>query len=159
MALGLERDKVSLRNIWREHRKAPLRPQFEALENLPLRGLYWLSRDLFEDTLEDVLEPDARALHAIRNHLEHKYLKIHEMLVRRSSTDRSPFDPFTDTLAHSIARSEFSDKTLRLLKLSRAALIYLSLGMHWEERRRRKERGDAASFPVELDRWDDAWKT
>ena len=47
----------------------------------------------------------------------------------------------------------------RLLKLGRAALIYLSLGIHWEERRRRNERGDWTNFPMELDSWDDTWKT
>ena len=53
-----------------------MRQSFLTSENWPWRGLYWLSKDLYESDLCNVLEPDARALHDLRNHLEHKYVKV-----------------------------------------------------------------------------------
>jgi serine/threonine protein kinase len=43
---------------------------------------------------------------------------------------------------YSLKRPDFEAKTLRILKHARAGLIYLSLGVHCEEQRRRSERGD-----------------
>lgn len=158
MKIGLPEKRVDFRSIWRENEKAPVRPIFDASENWPFRGLYWLSRDLFDDKIHEPAEPDARKLNLIRNHLEHKYLKVHEMLVRSPETDASSYDLFVDTLAHSISRTDFEKKTLKLLKLSRAALIYLSLGMHHEERRRKKLLGSAMVAPMFLPPLDDEWK-
>lgn len=64
-----------------------------------------------------------------------------------------------DDLACSITYADFVRKTLHVLKLARAALIYLFLGMHREEQRRRvgKKSGMLkASMP--LDPWQDDWK-
>ncbi|WP_408354652.1 LA2681 family HEPN domain-containing protein [Paraburkholderia phytofirmans] len=45
-------------------------------------------------------------------------------------------DAFYDDFAHVLTLNDLEHRALRLLKLARAALIYLSLGMHIEERRR-----------------------
>jgi len=127
---------VSFQLLWRAGDgsvKHPVRPEFEQSENWPLRGLFWLSKDLFDEEMKEATEPDAQALHELRRHLEHRYLKVHEMMVGPRSQD----DPFFDSLAYSISRPDLQRKTLRLLKLARAALIYLSLSMHREEQRRR----------------------
>lgn len=129
MKLGIDPKPIYFRTVWREKNGAvvhPIRPEFEQSENWQFRGLFWLSKDLFDETFADVTEPDAKALHELRIHLEHKYVKVHEMLVRSRDPDAPP-DPFVDSLAYSIRRTELQDKTLRLLKLVRAALIYLSL--------------------------------
>ncbi len=76
-ALGIKPDRVSFRSIWYEARGKPPRPllqRFRAYANWPLRGLFWLSKDLFDDTFKSATEPDAAELNDIRNHLEHKYL-------------------------------------------------------------------------------------
>jgi hypothetical protein len=122
-------------------------------ENWPLRGLYWLSKDLFEAGMRDSMEPQARALAELRNHLEHKYVKVHEFSVPASGSG----DPFRDTLAYGLTRSDLEQKTLRLLQLVRSALVYLSLGMHQEERRRAKGHS-GLSAPMPLDVWRDEWK-
>lgn len=85
-------------------------------------------------------DPDARALHELRIHLEHRYVKVHELMSGPAGRQNAAGDLFVDTLAYSISRSDLKARTLRLLKLVRAALIYLCLGMHWEERRRMKRR-------------------
>ena len=150
LALGIPEKRINFRTIWREKDNGPVRDRFVKSENWPIRGLFWLSKDLFEEDMRDSTEPEAHALAELRHHLEHKYVKVHE-------TRLGPSDPFCDTLAHSIGRSDLEQRTLRLMQLARSALIYLSLGMHREERERAKsERGLAAT--ISLDPLPDEWK-
>ena len=58
--------------------KARLLSQFEELDNLPLRGLFWLSKEFFDKELKQTTSADARELHAIGNALEHTYLRVNE---------------------------------------------------------------------------------
>lgn len=153
LALGIPEKRVNFRTIWREKDNGPVRDRFAKSENWSFRGLFWLSKDLFEEDMLDSMEPEAHALADLRNHLEHKYVKVHEMLLPSKSVG----DPFHDTLAHAITRSDLERRTLRLVQLVRSALIYLSLGMHREEQERGKgKEGLTATMP--LDPWRDEWK-
>ncbi len=137
--------------------KQGIRPELDRSENWPLRGLYWLAKDLFDKDFHDVTEPEAQTLYAIRNQLEHRYLKVHEIYSPPASptaADRM----WIDDLAYSIQREDFEAKTLRVLRHARAGLVYLSLAMHREERRRAKGKDDARTVPMELDVWEDDWK-
>jgi hypothetical protein len=157
LKLGIPEKRISFRHIWREKEAGPIRPAFLASENWPLRGLYWLSKDLFESDFQDVIEPDARSLHDLRNHLEHKYVKVHSMKMPRM--DGSAPDPFFDNLAHAVSREDLERRSLRVVKLARSALIYLSLGVHREEGRRRTAADPdllVSSMPVDV--WEDDWK-
>jgi tetratricopeptide (TPR) repeat protein len=131
-----------------------IRPEFIQLANWPLRGLFWLSKDLFDLDFQDSCEPDAEDLYTIRNCLEHSYMKVHEIVLPATGLD----DPFKDRLAHSIARDSFISKTCLILRRSRAALTYLSLGMHQEERRRAAERPARILSSNSLENWRDSWK-
>ena len=160
LELGIKPSQVSFRSIWREKNGDPVHPVREAFwnsENWPLRGLFWLSKDLFDERQSVVTDPDARALHELRIHLEHRYVKVHEMLVGRTPHGARP-DPFFDTLAYSISRRSLEERTLRLLKLVRGALIYLALAMHREEQRRHAARSEGLVMPMHLDPWRDRWK-
>jgi tetratricopeptide (TPR) repeat protein len=165
MALGHADKDVSFRSVWRPTRgKAPrgILATLVASKNLPFRGLYWVSKDLFEEAFADVADPDARALHEMRIHLEHRYVKVHELMDGSAGRQDAAGDLFVDTLAYSISRSDLESRTLRLLKLVRAALIYLCLGMHWEERRRMKRRRSkrliaSQSLPTVEDRFKRNW--
>ena len=161
LKLGISPEKVYFRKIWYKEKKDGgrlVRRELEEACNWPFRGLFWLSKDLFDRDFRDATEPDAQALDDIRNHLEHKYFKVHEALAPVPPDPGLPAAPWTDRLAFSLQRRDFEGKTLRLLKLSRAALIYLSLGMHWEERRRTTQRGETSVAPMGLDAWEDDWK-
>jgi LA2681-like HEPN len=161
LSLRIDATKIYFRSVWYENadpRKRVIRPELERSENWPLRGLYWLAKDLYDDDFRDVTEPDAQALYKIRNHIEHSYLKIHEILVPPPTDPKSPGAWWTDQLAYSVQREDFEAKTLRLLKLARAALTYLSLAMHREERRRAAQKGEARTMPITLDLWEDDWK-
>jgi hypothetical protein len=157
LALGVKPKRVSFRSIWHTGDNPPtVREEFDKSQNLPLRGLYWLSKDILDEVFQDSTEPDARELYEIRNHLEHKYLKTHDMLIRPSGQPSSGW--MIDTLAYSISRTELDAKGLRVLKLARAALMYLSLGVASEEARRAEKRGDGLVAPMPLTTWEDTWK-
>ncbi|MBW1999919.1 MAG: hypothetical protein JRJ29_18405, partial [Deltaproteobacteria bacterium] len=74
LRLSIPERNVSLRTIWykSQNRKGGLRDEFTQRQNWPLRGLFWLSKDLYEDKpgFKESIEPDAQELHEIRNHLE-----------------------------------------------------------------------------------------
>jgi hypothetical protein len=103
------------------------------------------------------MEPEARALHLVRNKLEHSYLKVHEIVVPRRREKSVP-DLWTDRLAYPVQREMFEAMTLHVFRLARAAMIYLSLGMHREELRRDKANPKAKRVSMRLDAWCDAWK-
>jgi len=153
LGLNIPERQVSFRTIWKDNDGAPLRDSVANSENWPLRGLYWLSKDLFEKSSNNTIEPEARALAVLRNHLEHKYVKVHEQWAPIPGKD----DPFYDPLAYHILRSELERKTERLLQLVRSALVYLSLAMHRKELQRAKDRQGRRGV-IRLDIWEDDWK-
>ena len=145
MELNIPKTKVSFRTFWYDslNKKKGLRADFKNRQNWPLRGLFWLSKDLFEDNAEfkEAMEPDAKEMHDIRNHIEHKYFKLHgDYWHEGSRQTNKPLNNFVDPLSYSMTRYEFEYKTLKLLKLIRSALIYLSLSIHKEETDRGKIR-------------------
>jgi hypothetical protein len=164
LALGIPERRVNCRSFWydKQEHKRELLPRFEACENWPLRGLFWLSKDLFDDAPEfrECLEPDAQELDSVRNHAEHKYLKLHEKLWSGPTDEGRAFGGRPDRLAFSVYRSHFAAKALRLLTMARGALMYLSLAIHTEERKREQTRPKKGlAFPIPVDTWEDEWKT
>jgi hypothetical protein len=152
---GHRPDRVFFKTVWLEPKGSdpkPVQQRFASSKNWMLRGLFWLSKDLFNEELKASTEPDARALDIIRQHLEHKYVQVHESWT---------FDPLQMTEGlrqhrYSISRDDFSLKTLKLLKLARAALIYLPLAIQHEERQRPESEGIIAPMPISD--WSDSWK-
>lgn len=119
-----------------------------------MHGLFWVSKDLFEDDLgfQDALEPNAQEWRNIRNGLEHRYLKLHEDFWPGPNDDfdgasEEAIASLKDSLSISRHRRDFEAKALRLLKTVRAALIYLCLAVQWEEARRSEERGSNQEAP------------
>jgi tetratricopeptide (TPR) repeat protein len=131
LGLGIAPDKVTFRTVWVERKGNALRTEFALSQNWPLRGLYWLSKDLFEPDFKSATEPDAQAVAEIRNHLEHKYLRV---VGEEASVAAMHFAP--DPLVYVVKQSALEARALRLLRLARAALIYLVLAAHTKERRK-----------------------
>lgn len=159
LKLSIPETQITFRHIWRDKKTGALRQAFNNVENLAFRGLYWLSKDLFDPDLKDTTEPDARACHELRNHLEHKYVKLHSIMIPRLASMPGHFDLFDDDLAHSLSMVELEQRTLRMLKLARSALIYVLLGMHLEETQRRSASDPerrTASMPIYMA--DDVYK-
>lgn len=163
LKLGISAKKVTFGTFWytTQAKKKGLRLELGERRNWPLRGLFWLSRDLYEDKpgFRQSAEPDAQEIHDIRNHLEHKYLKLHDDPWIPSDQVGAAVRGLVDTLAFSIHRKDFEMKTLRLLRMIRAALIYLSLAIHCEEQQRAQKKGpNTMVAPMFMDTWQDEWK-
>jgi len=139
MELGIGAKQVSFRTLWSTGENQPIRREFDLTGNWGFCALYWVAKDCFEKANDEVAEPQARGLNDIRNHLEHKYLRV--------TVAESPTVPPID-FALMVSREQFERKALHLLKLARSALIYLAIGVGFEERRRALEPG-RASEPVE----------
>lgn len=157
LELGISENKVSFRSIWYEEKgnPRPLRPFFLDRENWSLRGLFWLSKDLYDREFQEATEPDARDLAHLRNYLEHKYCQIHEQWCTPVvDSDHAE----TEHVGLHIGRNDFEAKALRLMGLARAAIIYLCLAVHREESLRKKGSEIAISMPMIFDTWDDKWK-
>ncbi len=151
--LGFKPDKVSYRSIWNVYDKKTksykLNPKIVQTQNWAFRGLYWLSKDLFEKNKEfsSCIEPEAQELAQIRNFIEHKSFKI---------IDFGQKGILDNGLTYVIERTEFEQKTLNLMKLVRACMIYLSLGINLEEKK--KERTKQV-FPIDFIKLRDEYKT
>lgn len=154
--VGWRDDQVTFRKLWYRHHKnkKSLREMFVDRPNWALRGLFWLAKDLHEPEFKKVTEPDAEALADIRNHLEHKYLQIHESWV----ADIEPQGDNNNALSRQLTRAEFEAKALRVLKLSRASLIYVATAIHCEENLRHEGGSGATKVGLPLGAWEDAWK-
>ena len=77
--IGLPPDKVKFRKVWSEKSSGgadQVRPTFAGRRNWPLRGLYFLSKDLFDKDFKEVSEPDAVDLEGLRNQTEHRFLSL-----------------------------------------------------------------------------------
>lgn len=132
--VGWTRKKVSFREVWYKEKKrgvsvTPLRPIFEACRNPFLRGLFWLSKDIYLDSLQDVADPSAKESDALRNHMEHKFVKVVDTIMK----GECPSGMFGDHLGHLVERDELIARSEHVLKMSRAALIYLALAMRHEQ--------------------------
>jgi tetratricopeptide (TPR) repeat protein len=156
LSLGINEKSVYFRTLWYAQMtpKRVLRPDFLQYENLPLRGLYWLAQDLAppDDADMETLNPDAQHLATIRNHLEHKFLKLH-------TEGPFPTPRLDDPLTFSLTRHAFEQKCRRVLRLSRAAIIHLILAVHREERLREEKRPkDMKVAKITLDKFPDHQK-
>ncbi|MCJ8321557.1 MAG: LA2681 family HEPN domain-containing protein [Colwellia sp.] len=138
--VGLKINAVSFRKIWgqRKNKKFEINSRFQGSKNWPLRGLYYLSKDLFDDDFDDVALPEAKELAGLRNRIEHRYVSLQVYTAPVDNTDMHSY----------ISIDEFKLKTLRIMSMAREALVYLSLAMHREEEIRNIE-NDRVSFPIQ----------
>ena len=140
--VGLNPRDVSFRRVWSEQQSNKIftiRSVFKDRPNWPLRGLYFLSKDLFDQNFKEVSEPDAHDLARLRQQLEHRFLSFQHFVINES-TETHQF----------ISIKEFEKKALRLLKMAREALIYVSLAMHREETLRKESPENNSGQPISL---------
>jgi tetratricopeptide (TPR) repeat protein len=151
LSLDIPDEKVAFRTMWFSSVKPQkrLRPDLAGTLTEPLRALVWIGQDLFEPDSDygAALLPDAQDLWELRRCLEHRYLKLHDEGWSEEWSRNSWRDGLRDDLARSLSRGEFADKALRLLKMVRAALMYLAWTMNTEESRRRAARDPEILMP------------
>lgn len=155
--LPLKENSVYFRSIWyvNAHKKNGLDSKFTSSKNWPLRGLFWLSKDLYDDDPEfrNAIDPSAQELYSIRNYIEHKFLSVHDGLFDLTDLDAPKYAG-----VYRIQLEEFEKKTLQVLKLARAAIIYLSLAVHVDQRRVSREKSNGLKMPMSVEVIDDKWK-
>ncbi|MEZ5583064.1 MAG: LA2681 family HEPN domain-containing protein [Candidatus Competibacteraceae bacterium] len=133
--LGRPIRSVSFNSIWfsggRQHRQ--ISGEFSA-DNWPLRGLFSLSRDFYYQTNSNrPLDPEARILHEIRNHIAHKYLRVHDSMFYSAEGERARHGR---EMSFPVTEAELAKQSVKLLKLVRSSLIYLSAAVTHEEVKR-----------------------
>lgn len=123
--LNIDKNRISFRNIWHEkgNKRNPVNKSIFKENNWSLQGLYWLSKDLDEGA-DSPIEPEAKEIATIRNFIEHKSFKV--VLFKNVCYDEMPE-------TYEIEKYDFYEKTLKLLKLTRSALLYLSSILYEEE--------------------------
>ncbi|MDR3682110.1 MAG: LA2681 family HEPN domain-containing protein [Geothrix sp.] len=160
--VGIPIKFVSIKTIWytQREKKKGINPLFTDLENNALRGLYWLSKDLSENRpgFRDAMEPEAQEIDYLRQCSEHRFLKLVDFSFR--SEGRPQFESFLgDKLSNIQTKKEFVAKAIKLMQLSRSALLYLSLAVQTHEvRKKRLARSNHLTAPINLGHVDDKWK-
>jgi LA2681-like HEPN len=142
LELGMKENEISFKSIWYISRyKKELKEFFLNSKNWALKGLYWLSKDLYEKEgdWDDILEPEAKEITKIRNYIEHKGLKVQLEYVTYYDKE--------EEISYTIERLDFEVKTMKMLKLTRSAIMYLSLAIHQEESN--KEISDSIKMPID----------
>lgn len=160
LKLMIPERNISFRNFWysKQRKDRGLRTEFRESANWPLRGLFWLSKDFYEEDtgFRGSIEPDAKELNNLRNQMAHKYLKIRDELLWVENHE--VFETFKDRLCLSIKRDHLEKKAVKLLKLVRNALIYCALGIHCNEIYEKRKRDDSIIVPMPLGKIRDEWK-
>lgn len=141
--------RVNFSKIWyiydKQGKPKDLKEQIKNSDNWILRGLYWLSRDIYYDEV-GTADPEAQDIAKIRNYIEHKSFKI---------GDVEKMEETNDGLTLVVNREYFEDKCLKTLKIVRAAIIYLSLAVHLSEE---KKSFEGKVVPITLPPIDDDFK-
>lgn len=148
--LGLEEWKVDFKKVWyiKGDIRNDINSKFDNFENLALRGLFLIGKDLFfsnkdEKSKEylDVLEPDAKEINKVRNHLEHKFIMIKSFDVESFEYEKDRERCFY------ITEEDLIKKTIYLGQLLRESLIYLSFSIHIAEK---EKPDDGIYMPIDL---------
>jgi len=131
-ALGKVPDRINFKNVWMVENKTRVLSQFDERDNLPLRGLFWLSKELFDEQLRTTTAADGRELHSIRNALEHTYLRVSEGWAKPFTIKRTN----NGDLGIAIGSDELEAKAIRVMQMARSALFYVSFAIGIEERKK-----------------------
>jgi hypothetical protein len=146
--LEINEKKVDFRKVWLDKNSLSV---FNKTQNLALRGLYLISKDLFfahnndnSKKFIEVLKPEAQKINDIRNHLEHKFISIKMLDIEQFETYKERDRNFA------ITEDELQEKTIHLAQLAREAMVYLSFAVHIEENKKNIERSSYAEMPLNL---------
>jgi tetratricopeptide (TPR) repeat protein len=124
--LGFESSKINFNKIWFEgldHRRGLSRKLHQVMNsNSFLRGL----RDMQNDWFLQMFPPGD--LRGIRNSLTHSRFVLHHLQNEDNSASEAPESSTTNWTIE-----EFHDATLFLLRLIKAAILYLVCSVIWEE--------------------------
>lgn len=124
--LKMPSKKISFRNVWYKDGDARkgMKEVFQNSFNWPLRGLYWISKDIADNDMDSPIEPEASRTALMRNAMEHKFFRIVAIPEVDGENERGEYE---------IEVGLFENKVLRSLQLARSAIQYLSFVVYHEE--------------------------
>jgi tetratricopeptide (TPR) repeat protein len=126
----IKKRKLSLDNVWyKSQGKNQVASEFQGNQNWPLRGLFWLSKDLEFNTLtvEKSLEPGAEKLRELRNQIEHGYVRVLTEFSRDLELSNR-----SNNLSKDIHWEDLKAKCAEVMMKARESIIYLILGLNKE---------------------------
>jgi hypothetical protein len=136
-------DEPSFDKIWYPNMSYDyhnLHDVFESSTNWALNALYWLKKDFSHHISERDDKSSvtvAHELRSVRNAAEHDYFKvIEDGFIDEAQRRENPV--FQDTIYDAIGERELKRATMEMLRLSRAALFYLSFAVHIAEEAKRE---------------------
>lgn len=141
--IGAKTNKIKFRNIWYKKlsEQNDVLDLFVERRNWPLRGLFYLSKDLHDKDFVGIADPRGETLDRIRNQIEHRFLAVTE-IGKSYEND--------DVLAY-VSLEELRGFAFGMLRKSREAIILLCLAMHAEEYRRKLKSSDADGVSIRLE--------
>ncbi len=146
---GVGQKGPSYSEVWNKNGdyKQGLADPFQDSDNWALNALYWIKKDFHHSISKndkDSIVIVAHELKSLRNAVEHDYIKVFEDGIVSSPPAR---DWLQDSLYDAIGKSELRKAAFEMLRLSRAAMIYIALAIHHEERKERQE-FDGQTVPI-----------
>ncbi len=120
------------------------------MDNLALVSLYWTYRE-FWDCYGDAEKPSEKEIVSLRNALEHKFVKIHELQWEGELKLEN------DNFYH-LDESTFEKYTMRMLVLAREALMYLVYAIGINESKKDGKNPDTKAISLKVLDFDDEWK-
>jgi len=146
---GVGQEDPNFNQVWHQggDYNQGLAEPFRDTDNWPLNALFWIKKDFhhsISERDEDSVVTVAHELESLRQMVEHDYTKVyHDGIVSSPPENRA----IEDSLYDSIGEEELQAAALEMLRLARAALIYISLAIHFEEEKKREEL-DGETLPV-----------
>lgn len=127
--LKLADNKTGLKNVWYTdgHPANGLASVFTRSDNWLLRSLFWLSKELPSVRQLPSIDGASDRLKSIADALENRYLRVVEL------------EPAEDAIVdNTISRDKLEKATTGTLSLVRDAIVYLTLALHIEEKKRKQ---------------------
>jgi|GEM_PF-4485587 len=105
--------------------------------NWLLRGLFWLSLDLYDPNKQfsTALDPEFKDIYELRNRLEHRFVQVSE----NTDSPWSPGDP--NQVQSTIALNDLFRRIMVAAKLARESIILLSFSIHCDANMKSTETG------------------
>lgn len=134
--VGLKGSNVSFKNIWKEELKGRNgevyftipNPLTKQLDNVGLKALYWLQKDLLDDKKVCVTDPYSIIMFKMRNDMEHNVLRTVDNLAINKISKFTTF----------VTDGQIEHNVFRILKLFREALIYLVIAVNENLKKEKK---------------------
>ena len=160
--LGIPKNLITFHSLWyKKHNRKTLRRKnlidlFQ--NNYMLYGLWWIYKDLRNKSVygNKYIDPNLEKIAEIRNAMEHKSFNILDYYSVESSSGNFNNSEFS----YIISYTEFEKITLELFKLTREAIIQLTMIVQMEESKKRQKINKSGGILGELPlfKYKDEWK-